>query len=49
VLDKFSIQAEVIALCPAEPIINLKVRLLEPRPTTMAATTAIAFTSTPKP
>jgi len=32
--DKVTIQAEVVALYPTEPIINLKVRLLEPRPTT---------------
>jgi hypothetical protein len=31
--DKVSIQAEVVALYPAEPIINVKVRLLELRPT----------------
>jgi hypothetical protein len=31
--DKVTIQAEVIALYQTEPIINLKVRLLEPRPT----------------
>ena len=31
--DKVTIQAEVVALYPTEPIINLKVRLIEPRPT----------------
>jgi len=31
--DKVTIQAEVVALYRTEPIINLKVRLLEPRPT----------------
>jgi hypothetical protein len=31
--DKLTIHAEVVALYPAEPIINTKVRLLEPRPT----------------
>ncbi len=36
-LDKFGRElklghAEVVALYPTEPIINLKVRLLEPRP-----------------
>jgi hypothetical protein len=31
--DKVTIHAEVVAVSPAEPIINLKVRLLEPRPT----------------
>ena len=30
--EKVTIHTEVVALCPTEPIINLKVRLLEPRP-----------------
>jgi len=29
--DKVTIQAEVVALYPTEPLINLKVRLIEPR------------------
>jgi hypothetical protein len=31
--DKVTIHAEVVALYPAEPLVNLKVRLVQPRPT----------------
>jgi hypothetical protein len=31
--DKVTIEAEVVQLYRTEPIINLKVRLIEPRPT----------------
>jgi hypothetical protein len=31
--DKVTIQAEIMALYPTEPLINVKVRLVEPRAT----------------
>jgi hypothetical protein len=47
--DKVIIEAEVVELYRAEPIINLKVRLSEPRPTGDGRQYRDCFTSTPKP